>query len=462
MDFQVVIIGAGLAGSECAYQLAKRGIAVGLIEMRPHKMTPAHTTGDPAELVCSNSFRSNDIHNAVGLIKDEMRCLDALTMRAANLARVPAGSALAVDRAVFSRAVGEGLASLEKIRRVNGEVIGITRDGDVTVVRLSDGQCLSCQAVVIATGPLTAEPLSKWIASHMGGQHLYFYDAIAPIVAADSINMSLAFKASRYGKGDDAAGDYLNCPFTGEQYEIFINSVRGAELTEVHDFDKAQFFEGCLPIEVMAARGLDVLRYGPMKPVGLTDPRHPEARPHAVVQLRQDNLHASLYNMVGFQTRMKWGEQKRVFRLIPGLENAEFVRLGAMHRNTYLCSPRVLDAGMELKSFAHVHFAGQMTGCEGYVESAAVGLSVGLFLAERLQKRRDLLPPPPTTALGALLRHILKADPDRFQPMNINFGLFEDLPSHVRKSDKKQKLVARAQNDFHQWICNNSIDLTNQ
>lgn len=451
-DWHVVVIGSGLAGSECAYQLAKRGISVTLVEMRPQKMTPAHATGGPAELVCSNSLRSNDLFNAVGLIKEEMSCLDSLIIRAAHEAKVPAGSAFAVDRGVFSKAVEKTLRGLDLIAWRFGEVVELVKNENAVTAVLENGERLVGSHVVVATGPLTADCLSKWIVAQTGQEHLYFYDSIAPIVDRDSIDMTIAFKASRYEKGEDQAGDYLNCPMNEAQYENFLGAVQAAELAEVHDFDRAQFFEGCLPIEVMAARGTDTLRFGPMKPVGLTNPHQPEEKLHAVVQLRQDNLHATLYNMVGFQTRMKWGEQKRIFRMIPGLEKAEFVRLGSMHRNTYLCSPRVLTEGMELKSLARVHFAGQITGCEGYVESAAVGLYVGLFLTKQILQKSNLLPPPPTTALGALIRHILRADPEHYQPMNINFGLFDPLPESRKKSDRRALMVGRAFADFREWF----------
>lgn len=451
-SFPVIVIGSGLAGSECAWQLAKRGIPVTLIEMRPQKMTPAHATGNPAELVCSNSLRSNDLFNAVGLLKEEMSCLDSLIIRAAHVAKVPAGSALAVDREVFSKTVEASLRSMPLIEWRQGEVVELVKNENAVAAILQNGEHLAGSHVVLATGPLTADQLSKWIAAQTGQEQLYFYDSIAPIVDRDSIDMTIAFKGSRYEKGEDQAGDYLNCPMNEAQYENFLSAVQAAELAEVHDFDRAQFFEGCLPIEVMAARGIDTLRFGPMKPVGLVNPQRPEERPHAVVQLRQDNLHATLYNMVGFQTRMKWGEQKRIFRMIPGLEKAEFVRLGSMHRNTYLCSPRVLSEGMELKSLAGVNFAGQITGCEGYVESAAVGLYVGLFLARQILQKSHLLSPPPTTALGALVRHILKAEPEHYQPMNINFGLFDALPESRKKSERKAQMVGRAFADFREWF----------
>lgn len=451
-DNSICVIGSGLAGSECAYQLAKRGLKVILVEMRPIKKSPVHHTDKAAELVCSNSLRSNDIMNAVGLIKNEMSSLDSLVVRAAYKARVPAGSALAVDRDAFSDFVTATLKAQNNITFFSGEVTGVDREDDIFKIRFEDGKSLLAQHVVVATGPLTADSLSHWIAEKTGHDYLYFYDAIAPIIERDSINMNMAFKASRWDRGEDEEGDYINCPMEKPEYEAFVDALQNAELIEVHDFDKAQFFEACLPIEVMAGRGVDVLNHGPMKPVGIQNPHTPTAKPYAVVQLRQDNLHATLYNMVGFQTRMKWGEQTRIFRTIPGLENAEFVRLGSMHRNTYLCSPVLLGPGMELKSLSGIHFAGQITGCEGYVESAAVGLYVALHLAKRIQNKVSLEIPPATTALGALIHHILKADPSKYQPMNVNFGLFTPLEKHFAKIEKKAEIVKRATLDFCRWI----------
>lgn len=447
--FPVCVIGAGLAGCECAWQLAKFGVGVALIEMRPHTKTPAHHTGNPAELVCSNSFRSNDRHNAVGLIKEEMQSLDSLIVCSAYKAQVPAGSALAVDRDVFSKAVADGLDSLPAISKFSETVVNIEKNGDLFSVICESGNIIECAHCVIATGPLTHDKLAQWILAKTGEEYLYFYDSIAPIVDGESINMKTAFRASRYGKGSD---DYINCAMTKESYEDFIAEIAKAELIEVHDFDRAQFFEGCLPIEEMVRRGPETLRYGPLKPVGITHPDYPEKKYHAVVQLRQDNLHATLFNMVGFQTRMKWGEQQRIFRKIPGLENVEFVRLGSMHRNTYLCSPKLLQEGLELKSLPGIHFAGQITGCEGYVESAAVGLYVGLCLGQQIKKQKTLTAPPTTTALGALIAHILHADPKDYQPMNINFGLFKNLEGRFKKTDRKIEMVKRASEDLRTWL----------
>lgn len=450
---QVCVIGMGLAGSECAYQLLTRGIAVTLIDMRPKKLSPAHHTDQAAELVCSNSLRSSDVGNAVGLLKEEMANLNSVVIRSAYQSRVPAGSALAVDREEFSKRISEQLHSFDHFTKIEDVVVGFTKtvDGSITV-QLENLPELLCQYCIVATGPLTEDQLAQWILKQTDRQSLYFYDSIAPIVNRDSIDMSKAFKQSRYDKDQSDDGDYINCPMNKEEYERFIDSIIAAELAPVHDFDKAQFFEGCLPIEEMVRRGRETLLFGPLKPVGLTNPNQPDQRLHAVVQLRQDNLHASLYNMVGFQTRLKWGEQTRIFRMIPGLENAEFFRMGSMHRNTYICSPELLGDGLELKSFPGLFFAGQITGCEGYVESAAVGLFVGLNLAARLKTGENLTAPPSTTAFGALIRHILKADPEHYQPMNINWGLFDDLEVRARKFDKKVAQLKRAVFDFRCWI----------
>jgi methylenetetrahydrofolate--tRNA-(uracil-5-)-methyltransferase len=445
---QITIIGAGLAGSECAWQLAKLGVPVTLVEMRSKKKTLAHHSDQAAELVCSNSFRSNDISNAVGLIKEEMACLDSLIVRAAYHARVPAGGALAVDRDKFSSFVTEALMDLPNLTYVHDVITQIEKEGDGFSLACESGEKLSASRVVIATGPLTDDALAKWILEQTNEEYLYFYDSIAPIIEKDSIDFKKSFYASRYDKGN--ANDYVNCAMNEDQYEAFMDAIESAELAEVHEFDKAQFFEGCLPLEEMVRRGRETARFGPMKPVGLRDPADPETRHHAVVQLRQDNLHATLYNLVGFQTRMKWGDQKRIFRTIPGLENAEFVRFGSMHRNTYLCSPKLLKQGLELKSMPGIHFAGQITGCEGYVESAAMGLYVGRSLA-KLVSGNELPPLPVTTAMGALVNHILKADPSDYQPMNINWGLITPIEERMKKMDKKLALVKRAVADFREW-----------
>lgn len=455
--FNVCVIGAGLAGSECAFQLARLGIEVALVEMRPQKSSPAHSSDKAAELVCSNSFRSNDITNAVGLLKEEMATLDSLIIRAAYQTKVPAGTALAVDRDAFSSFVTKELQGLFPISFYHETVIGLEQDKGFISVNLESGKKINCARCVIASGPLTDERLAQWILENTGQEYLYFYDAIAPIVEKESIDFDKAFYGSRYDRGETQEGDYINCPMTSEEYYRFINEIKGAELVEMRDFDRANFFDGCLPIEEMVQRGDDTLLFGPMKAVGLSSSKEHDTKqvldPFAVVQLRQDNLHDTLYNMVGFQTRMKWPEQKRIFRMIPGLERAEFARLGAMHRNTYICSPEVLKEGLELNNTAikGIHFAGQITGCEGYVESAAVGLYVGLHLAGLIKHKQTLKSPPQTTAFGALLNHILNADKANYQPMNINFGLFLPIQDRAKKFDRKVLMVKRAFRDFREW-----------
>ncbi|GIX17921.1 MAG: methylenetetrahydrofolate--tRNA-(uracil-5-)-methyltransferase TrmFO [Rhodothalassiaceae bacterium] len=433
----VHVIGGGLAGSEVAWQLARAGVAVVLHEMRPLTMTPAHHTDRLAELVCSNSFRSDDAeHNAVGVLHEEMRRLGSLVMHAADKARVPAGSALAVDREIFAETVTRAIAEHPLITVQREEVTALPgpETGDV----------------IVATGPLTGSALADDIRRVTGERELAFFDAIAPIVYKDSIDFSVAWFQSRYDKGEGA--DYINCPLTKEQYEAFVDALLSAETIAFRDWEKdTPYFEGCMPIEVMASRGRETLRFGPMKPVGLTDPRTGR-RPHAVVQLRQDNRLGTLYNMVGFQTKLRHGEQVRVFRMIPGLENAEFARLGGLHRNTFIRSPKLLDARLRLKARPHIRFAGQITGVEGYVESAAIGLLAGLFVAaERLAV--DLPPPPRETAHGALLAHITgEADPDTFQPMNVNFGLFPPLADDgTRGRERKRALARRALAAIDSW-----------
>lgn len=451
--FSVCVIGAGLAGSECVYQLQKHQVDVLWLDMKPHKKSPAHHDEGLAELVCSNSFRSLDVLNAVGLIKEEMSSLDSVIMKSAYQARVPAGTALAVDRQVFSQAVKTVVCPHPSTTQHSAEVLDLLWHDETGCWQIvcSDQDPYWAEHVVVATGPLTAEALSQTIKKFVGEETLYFYDAIAPIVDFDSIDMTKAFLGSRYDKDQSDAGDYINCPMNEDEYNAFMTSLLHAELAPVKDFDKAQFFEGCLPVEVMASRGYDTLRYGPMKPIGIHNPHKPQDRPFAVVQLRQDNRHATLYNMVGFQTRMRYPDQQKTFRLIPGLEKAEFVRLGSMHRNTYLCSPRLLKEGLELKSHPQLHFAGQITGCEGYVESSAIGLYVGGYLAQKISRKSFLPPPPQSTALGALIHHILNGDPDMYQPMNVNFGLFSALPDGFVKKDRKTRLVQRAFSDFRAW-----------
>ncbi|RMD61847.1 MAG: methylenetetrahydrofolate--tRNA-(uracil(54)-C(5))-methyltransferase (FADH(2)-oxidizing) TrmFO [Alphaproteobacteria bacterium] len=440
----VHVIGGGLAGSEAAWQLARAGVPVILHEMRPVRGTEAHVTDALAELVCSNSFRSDDAaNNAVGLLHEEMRRLGSLIMTMADAHRLPAGGALAVDREGFARAVTARLAAepLVEIRRE--EIAGLPPE--------------DWDSVIIATGPLTSPALAEAVQALTGTEALAFFDAIAPIVYKESIDFSVAWFQSRYdktGPGGDGA-DYINCPLDRDRYEAFIAALLSGEKTVFKDWEAATpYFEGCLPIEVMAARGPDTLRYGPMKPVGLTDPRTGR-RPYAVVQLRQDNALGTLYNMVGFQTKLKYGEQVRIFRMIPGLERAEFARLGGLHRNTFLNSPQLLDSALRLKAMPRLRFAGQITGVEGYVESAAIGLLAGRFAAAE-HRGRTLAPPPPTTAHGALLAHITGgADARTFQPMNINFGLLPPLEAMPggRKGRKERKpaLSARALADLDAW-----------
>ena len=456
----VHVIGGGLSGSEAAWQLARRGVPVMLHEMRPACPTAVHKTARFAELVCSNSFRSDDAEgSAIGLLHAEMRRLDSLVMRAADANKLPAGSALAVDRDGFAAAVTSALQA--------EPLIAIER-AEVAVPPAEWG------SVIVATGPLTSPALAETVRTLTGEDALSFFDAIAPIVHSDTIDFDVAWFQSRYDKaGPGGCGaDYINCPLTWPQYDEFVDALLAGEKVAFHDFETATpYFDGCLPIEVMAERGRETLRHGPMKPFGLTDPHRPETKPYAVVQLRQDNRLGTLFNMVGFQTKLKHGEQTRIFRTIPGLAKAEFARLGGLHRNTFLNSPKLLDATLRLKAMQHLRFAGQITGCEGYVESAAIGLLAGRFAAaERLSEPVAL--PPPTTAHGALLGHItgghietIDAGPGSFQPMNVNFGLFPPLsrmPSKradgkrvrgIAKSvAKKQALCARALHDLDAWI----------
>lgn len=439
-----------MAGSEAAWQLARRGRRVRLVEMRPAKKSEAHKTGDFAELVCSNSLRGADLKNAVGLLKEEMRRLGSLVMSSADRNAVPGGGALVVDREGFAKFITEAIRSHPLIEVVNEEFTTLKVGANLVFALPDEGRTgpqgpKQDSPLLIATGPLTSPALAEQIARLTGSEYLYFYDSIAPIMEADSINLDIAFRASRYDKGE---ADYLNCPMNREEYEAFVAALLAAEKVPTKDFEQPKFFEGCLPVEVMAERGRDTLAFGPMKPVGLVDPRTGK-RPHAVVQLRQDDLHASLYNMVGFQTRMKYPEQQRVFRMIPGLERAEFVRLGSMHRNTFLNAPRLLSPGLELKSHPGIYFAGQMIGVEGYVESAAMGLYAGLVLAERLAGR-ELSAPPPDTALGALVRHISQASEEDFQPMNVNFGLME-IPPPYRRKERRLDLARHALAQLENW-----------
>jgi methylenetetrahydrofolate--tRNA-(uracil-5-)-methyltransferase len=421
MTPRVTVVGGGLAGCEAAWQLARRGVAVDLFEMRPCRPTPVHRTGDLAELVCSNSLRGNALDQAAGLLKEEMRRLGSLVVRVADEVKVPAGSALAVDRGLFSRRITEAIESLPLVRVRREEVRRIPDD----------------PVAVVATGPLTSDPLARDVAAFVGQSQLYFFDAVSPVVDADSIDFAKAFRASRYGKGGE---DYLNCPLDEREYRAFHEALLGAESAELHDFERERFFEGCLPIEVIASRGADTLRFGPMKPVGLHDPRSGR-RPHAVAQLRQDDLAASHWSLVGFQTQLKWGEQKRVFRLIPGLEAAEFVRFGMIHRNTYVNSPLVLEPTFEARKRPGLFFAGQMSGVEGYVESAASGLVAGIGAALRARDREPLVLPE-TSAMGALGRYIAQSDPAHYQPTNIAFGLLPELAQPIKDRARRRLALA--------------------
>jgi methylenetetrahydrofolate--tRNA-(uracil-5-)-methyltransferase len=458
------VVGGGLAGSEAAWQIAAQGLPVVLHEMRPVRMTEAHQTDQLAELVCSNSFRSDDAStNAVGLLHAEMRLCGSLIMRSADANQVPAGGALAVDRNGFSAAVQQAIVNHPLIEIRRAEIAGLPPD--------------DWDNVIVATGPLTSAPLADAIRALTGEASLAFFDAIAPIVHRDSIDMNVAWFQSRYDKeGPGGTGaDYINCPLTSEQYQGFIAALLSGAKTEFREWEtNTPYFDGCLPIEVMAERGPETLRYGPMKPVGLTNPNDPQVKPYGIVQLRQDNKLGTLYNIVGFQTKLKHADQVRIFRTIPGLEHAEFARLGGLHRNTFLNSPVLLDGELRLRAAPRLRFAGQMTGCEGYVESASVGLLAGRFAAAQANGV-SLAPPPPTTALGALLGHItgghietIDAGPRSFQPMNINFGLFPPLASAPKAPDgkrlrgtekalaKKCALTSRALSDLKGWIDGNS------
>jgi len=433
----VTIIGGGLAGSEAAWQLARRGIDVRLYEMRPLRGTEAHKTDRLAELVCSNSLRNDSLETAVGLLKLEMRQLDSLVLAAADRSRVPAGAALAVDRDQFAE---------EITAAIEGEPhIEIVREA---IESIPPGPC------IVATGPLTSPALAEHLRRLLGEEYLYFYDAIAPIVGADSIDPEKTFRASRYDKGGD---DYVNCPMTREQYYAFVDALLAAEKVPTRDFERCVVFEGCMPIEEMAQRGRDSLAFGPMRPVGLVDPRNPQ-RPFAVVQLRQDDRNATLYNMVGFQTKMTYPEQRRVLRMIPGLEHAEFVRLGSLHRNTFINSPRVLLPTLQLKAAPDAFLAGQLIGVEGYVESAAAGLLAGINASRRMSGA-PLLVPPPTTALGSLIAYVTDSGRREFQPMNANYGLFPPLECRERGREKRAKLGERAMQHFQGWSRDEGLSL---
>ena len=442
---EVKVIGAGLAGCEAAWQLACRGIKVELIDMKPQKFSPAHKNSNFSELVCSNSLRSDDYeHNAVGLLHQEMRLAGSLIMEAADATKVPAGGALAVDREGFAAFVTQKLKSHPNINITAAEIENLPIDDN--------------RPVIVATGPLTSDKLAADILRLIDNQALSFYDAIAPVVYKESIDFSKAWYQSRYDKGDGR--DYINCPLSKEQYYNFVRELLSADKAEFHDFEKPQYFDGCLPIEVMAERGEDTLLFGPMKPVGLSNPNADE-KPYAVVQLRQDNKEDTLRNIVGFQTKLKYGEQERIFKTIPGLEKAEFARLGGIHKNTFIKSPILLDEFLRLKKYPHIMFAGQITGCEGYVESASVGLLVGYFAA-MLCRGQNPIVPPNTTAFGSVLAHLHDAtDIEHYQPMNVNFGLFPELAPeltpkgkyrYLKGAERKEGYCRRALSDIAPWL----------
>jgi methylenetetrahydrofolate--tRNA-(uracil-5-)-methyltransferase len=427
----VVVIGAGLAGCEAAWQISKGGGKVILYEMKPLSYSPAHHSPCFAEIVCSNSFKSESLENGPGVLKGEMELLDSLILRIAKETRVPAGDSLAVDREAFSEGITQTLEKLENVEIVRKEVSAIPQDG----------------MTILATGPLTSEALSREIQRITGDHRLFFYDAISPIVTADSINFGKVFKASRYGKGGD---DYVNCPMDEETYYRFVDALNQAEKVPIRDFERRYLFEGCLPIEELAARGKDTLAFGPLKPVGLIDPKAGK-QAFAVVQLRQENRFKTLFNLVGFQTRLKYEEQKRVFRMIPGLEGAEFIRLGSVHRNLFVDSPRLLEESLQLKHRPHLFLAGQITGVEGYMESAAMGLLAGIN-AFRKERGMEPVVPPPTTAIGALIHYITHSQTVPFQPMNIHMGLFAPLPGKIRGREKRRLLAKRALKEMEKWI----------
>jgi methylenetetrahydrofolate--tRNA-(uracil-5-)-methyltransferase len=430
MGSLVRIIGGGLAGSEAAWQLARRGVAVELYEMRPKRMTEAHATGDLAELVCSNSLKSLSLTTAAGLLKEELRRLGSLIIQIAEAHRVPAGFALAVDRERFARAVSTAVESLPQVRIVREEVVTIPPG-----------------IVILATGPLTSPGLSESLKSLLGSSHLYFYDAISPIVTVESVDKNVAFRASRQGQGSE---DYLNLPLNREEYDRLIDAIQSAEKVPAHSFENFTVFEGCMPIEELARRGRETLAFGPMRPTGLIDPRTGN-RPYAVLQLRQENREATLYNMVGFQTKMTYREQKRVFSMIPGLEKAEFARFGSLHRNTFINAPRHLLPTLQWRGDARLFFAGQITGVEGYVESASSGLLAGINAA-RVVRGAEAVFPPETTALGSLLRYVSDSSRKHFQPMNANFGLLPSLAVRAKSSARKEIHVRRALEDLGVWI----------
>jgi methylenetetrahydrofolate--tRNA-(uracil-5-)-methyltransferase len=432
MKETVIIIGGGLAGCEAAWQAARRGVSVLLYEMKPVRFSPAHVSPNLAELVCSNSLRSNSPENAVGLLKEELRRLDSLILAVAEKTRVPAGEALAVDREAFAAAITARLEGIPRIRIQREEVPEIPPH----------------DPVIVASGPLTSPALEESIRKMTGEEHFYFYDAIAPIIDGDSLDRAVVFSASRYGQGDD----YLNCPFSKEEYEGFVAELRRGEKMPYREFERPVHFEGCLPVEEMAERGLDTLAHGPMKPVGLKDPRSGRM-PYAVVQLRRENSEGTAFNLVGFQTKLRWKEQERIFRLIPGMQQANFLRYGSLHRNTFIHAPALLEKTLQLRKDPRIFFAGQITGVEGYVESTAMGLLAGINAALRIEGRTTVFPPP-ATAMGSLLRYLREGAGREFQPMNVNFGLFPSPGQKLRGKDKKRAIAERALSDLDDWVKN--------
>jgi methylenetetrahydrofolate--tRNA-(uracil-5-)-methyltransferase len=429
MEQRITIIGGGLAGCEAAWQAARAGVPVNLWEMKPKRYSPAHVSPDLGELVCSNSLRSNSLENAVGLLKEELRGLDSLILSAAEETRVPAGDALAVDRNAFAARITSRILEFEKINIIREEVTRIPLEGPV----------------IIASGPLTSPGLAESLKALTGEEYLYFYDAIAPIVDGESLNMGIIFRASRYGEGND----YLNCPLTTEEYHRLVDELVKGEKVPYREFERPVHFEGCLPVEEMAERGRETLAHGPLKPVGLEDPRTGKT-PYAVVQLRHENQEGTAFNLVGFQTKLKWGEQERIFRLIPGLEQAVFLRFGSLHRNTFIHSPTLLEKTLQFKRDPRIFFAGQITGVEGYVESTAMGLLAGRNAAN-LVRGKSLGIPPATTTIGSLVHYITDPPLGEFQPMNVNFGLFPPIAKHLRGRDKRKAMGARALKDLEEW-----------
>ena len=430
MESEITIIGGGLAGCEAAWQAARLGVSVVLYEMKPQRYSPAHVSPDLGELVCSNSLRSNSLTNAVGLLKEELRQMGSFILAVAEETRVPAGDALAVDRQAFASKITSRLQALERVKIIRQEVTRVPLEG----------------ITIIASGPLTSPPLAENIKRLSGEEYLYFYDAIAPIVDGEGLDMDVIFRASRYGEGKD----YLNCPMTSEEYYRFVDELCKGEKVPYREFERPVHFEGCLPLEEMAERGRETLAHGPLKPVGLKDPRTGRT-PYAVVQLRHENEEGASFNLVGFQTKLKWKEQERIFRMIPGLEKAVFLRFGSLHRNTFIYSPTLLEKSLQFKKDPRVFFAGQITGVEGYVESTSMGLLAGMNAAHLLQDKAPLIPPS-TTAIGSLIRYITDPQAEKFQPMNVNFGLLPPIEKHLRGKDKRKRMSERALGDLTEWM----------